>query len=313
MLRIRNIGKQSVREDRFLPISLLLLLSATFISFTSVLVPENTKQLNKAPLFFNYSHLNYDFNCESKFPNSQNSNVTPFRNFLGRASLFVDHKDRKQDHSSSNLFSNKTTPPQLSVDNTDCPGRFVDSRDNQMYSAVRIGKQCWMSENLNIGTSVESNSNATDNGKIEKYCFDYNPDNCELYGGLYTWDEMMGYSADQQGICPTGWHVPNNDEWAELELAIGIETDSIDHLNWRGRKVGQKLLAGNSSGFEATFGGYRSDEGLFLSISELAIFWTSSLKAPELAWYRKVSAHRPGVSHNYFSTIYACSLRCIKD
>ncbi|MCF8370190.1 MAG: hypothetical protein K9H64_01120 [Bacteroidales bacterium] len=276
MLRIRNIEKQSVRVDRFFQISLLLLLSVTCISFSSALVPKYTKQLIKTPLFFNYSPLNLDFNCESKFLNT-------------------------------------TTPPLLSEDKTDCPGRFVDSRDNQMYSAVRIGKQCWMSENLNIGTSVEFNTQAADNGQIEKYCFENNPDNCELHGGLYTWDEMMGYSVDQQGICPTGWHVPDNNEWAELELTIGIEADSIDYLNWRGREVGQKLLAGNSSGFEATFGGYRSDEGLFLTISELAIFWTSSLKAPGLAWYRKVSAQRPGVSRNYFSTIHACSLRCIKD
>jgi uncharacterized protein (TIGR02145 family) len=216
-------------------------------------------------------------------------------------------------HTASNVFSFGPTSPVDTTKGKDCPGRFVDSRDNQMYSAVKIGKQCWMAENLNIGSPVDSRKRPTNNGQIEKYCFDNNRENCELYGGLYTWDEMMAYSVDKKGICPSGWHVPDNDDWAKLELAIGIENDSIGNINWRGHAVGPKLFAGNSSGFEATLGGFRSDEGLYLSIFELAIFWTSSLKSPGLGWYRKVSSKKPGVSRNYFSSLHACSLRCLKD
>jgi uncharacterized protein (TIGR02145 family) len=192
----------------------------------------------------------------------------------------------------------------------DCPGRFTDPRNNKIYSTVRIGNQCWMAENLNIGKSITKQ--ASDNGQIEKYCFDYNPNNCELHGGLYTWDELMNWSDDKTGICPSGWHLPDDDEWAELEASLGMKTESQKHLNWRGKSVGSKLLAGKNSGFETILSGYRSDEGLFLAISELALYWTSSLKSPGLAWYRKFSKEETRVFRHYFSTLNACSVRCIK-
>ena len=46
----------------------------------------------------------------------------------------------------------------------------------------------------------------TNNGIIEKYCYDNNPANCAIYGGLYQWNEMMQYTTQQgaQGICPNG-------------------------------------------------------------------------------------------------------------
>lgn len=208
----------------------------------------------------------------------------------------------------------ETTKQQSTTETTitlDCPGRFTDLRNNQTYSATKIGNQCWMAENLNIGKSVKTP--VSNHGQIKKYCFEYNPDNCELYGGLYTWDEMMAWSADKKGICPGGWHVPDDDEWTQLELSLGLAIDSLDQPFWRGHAVGRMLFAGNSSGFEATFAGYRSDEGLFLSISELAIFWTSSQKSPGLAWYRKVDPENTGLYCYYFSTSNACSLRCVKD
>ncbi len=31
---------------------------------------------------------------------------------------------------------------------------FTDARDGQIYKQVTIGTQCWMAENLNIGTMI---------------------------------------------------------------------------------------------------------------------------------------------------------------
>ncbi|MEA3446774.1 MAG: hypothetical protein U9R19_18820, partial [Bacteroidota bacterium] len=72
------------------------------------------------------------------------------------------------------------------------------------------------------------------------------------------------------------------------------------------------LFAGNRSGFEATFAGIKSDEGIYSGISNIAIFWSSSKKAPGLMWYRKLKITEQGVFRHYFSTQNACSVRCIK-
>jgi hypothetical protein len=76
-----------------------------------------------------------------------------------------------------------------------CGEPFTDIRDNQSYATVFIAGQCWMAENLNIGTRIDGANDQTDNGILEKYCFNDNPGNCAIYGGLYQWNEMMQFTA----------------------------------------------------------------------------------------------------------------------
>ncbi|MBI9038769.1 MAG: hypothetical protein JEY97_11600 [Bacteroidales bacterium] len=64
-----------------------------------------------------------------------------------------------------------------------CGNPFTDPRDNLTYNTVQIGEQCWMAENLNIGTIINGSEDMTDNGVIEKYCNDNNTTNCNEYGG----------------------------------------------------------------------------------------------------------------------------------
>jgi len=84
---------------------------------------------------------------------------------------------------------------------------FTDSRDGKKYKYTTIGKQTWMAENLNYA------------GKNDDIgvCYDKKIKNCEKYGTLYTWEEA-------KKICPSGWHLPNNEEWETLmEFAGGEE------------------------------------------------------------------------------------------
>ena len=87
-----------------------------------------------------------------------------------------------------------------------CGDILVDERDDQIYNTVQIGSQCWMAENLNVGTMISGLDAMYNNGVIEKYCYNNDPLNCNIYGGLYQWNEMMHYSTQQgiQGICPAG-------------------------------------------------------------------------------------------------------------
>ena len=81
----------------------------------------------------------------------------------------------------------------VTVQSFTCGEALVDTRDGQSYTTVQIGTQCWMAENLNIGTMTNGSNNQADNGTIEKYCYNDSTANCDTYGGLYQWKEMMQY------------------------------------------------------------------------------------------------------------------------
>ena len=70
-----------------------------------------------------------------------------------------------------------------------CGNSLFDVRDNQNYSTVQIGTQCWMASNLNYGNVIPSSSMQLDNCIYEKYCFGDNAANCITTGGMYQWDE----------------------------------------------------------------------------------------------------------------------------
>jgi len=106
-----------------------------------------------------------------------------------------------------------------------CEGYMKDIRDGKQYNITKIGTYCWMAENLNAGTRIDGIIDQQDNGIIEKYCYSDNEANCDQYGGLYIWDELMNWVATSgaQGICPESWHVPT--DW-EIKFPEGtVESD----------------------------------------------------------------------------------------
>lgn len=210
-----------------------------------------------------------------------------------------------------------------------CGDSFIDARDGQPYQTIQIGSQCWMAENLNIGTMINGNSNQTNNAIIEKYCSNNSTTNCDVYGGLYQWDEAMQYvsSPGTQGICPDGWHFPTDAEWIVLEE----EVESTNGVNWntigyRGTDAGGNLKetgtthwnapnqgATNSSGFTLLPGGYRATNGSFINLNYYANLWSSSEDGSN-AWDRAINYNNAQVSRANWSTkAYGYSIRCIQD
>jgi uncharacterized protein (TIGR02145 family) len=178
----------------------------------------------------------------------------------------------------------------------------VTDLDGNSYKTVTIGTQTWMAENLNVGSRINSSNGGqvqTDNGIIEKFCYDDDETNCENSGGLYEWDEMMQYNASDngsvgtiQGICPQGWHLPTDTEWKSLEMYLGMSSSDADASDsYRGTNEGSKL-AGDSiswpsgvlnadnefdiSGFTAISSGWREmSDGSYIAQTG-AYFWTAT-------------------------------------
>ena len=201
------------------------------------------------------------------------------------------------------------------------------SYGGQSYNTVQIGTQCWMAENLNIGSMVNGSSNQMNNSTIEKYCYSDNTSNCDTYGGLYQWNEMMQYVSTEgtQGICPTGWHLPTDDDWKTMEMYLGMNQAQADAEGWRGTDEGGKLKetgithwispntgATNTSGFTGLPGGYRYTDGSFSTLTHNAIFWSSSVGG-SLAWYRALDYSNAQVQRFYLDQAYGNSVRCVRD
>jgi uncharacterized protein (TIGR02145 family) len=169
-------------------------------------------------------------------------------------------------------------------------GNGVTDIDGNSYSTVVINGQEWMQENLN--TSKFSNGDPIDNVTdgptwytltTPAWAF-YNNDNIyeQYYGRIYNWYVVN----DGRNVCPTGWHVPTDNEWKSLEIYLGMTQAQADNTSWRGVDEGVKLKSDfgwnsngngtNESGFIGLPGGRRNPNGNFSDLGNQAMWWTST-------------------------------------
>jgi uncharacterized protein (TIGR02145 family) len=192
--------------------------------------------------------------------------------------------------------------------------------DGKNYRTVVLGTQIWMAENLNVGTMIPGTQSQTNNGIIEKYCYDNV--GCESYGGLYQWNEMMQYdtTAGSQGICPAGWHLPTDMEWTELTGNITCNPEPGGALKSTGTiQSGSGLWeepntgATDCLGFSAVPEGWRNSLGNFELLHGYATFWQSTQDGVSSAWGRHADYDNPGVDRRTYDKSFGMSVRCVKN
>jgi uncharacterized protein (TIGR02145 family) len=197
-------------------------------------------------------------------------------------------------------------------------GTFVDERDNHEYSRVKIGEQVWMAENLAYLPTVNppADYSLTDPFNYVYGYLLYDPAEAKtfpsynMYGVLYNWTSAIQY-------CPSGWHLPNENEWQLLINYLGGENTAGGSLkeagyeHWNSPNTG----ADNSSRFSALPGGtyfYNRDDH-FYGEGDIAYWWSSEQVSSDtvLIWgmkYDEASIRMvKDVKHN------GNSIRCIKD
>lgn len=206
-----------------------------------------------------------------------------------------------------------------------CPGTpTVTDYDGNTYNTVQIGTQCWMKENLKTthysnGDNIPLGNGLLGSTTIGYYYYPNNETtNKSFYGLLYNWTAVMN-GADTtnlvpsgvQGICPTGWHVPSDNEFVVLvdylhdnsEYLCGTNQNYLakslaDSIGWRWTSsdsaayqyntgvscfVGNQQSMNNSTSFSARPAGraYAGTESwatntTYSGYSEYTYFWTTT-------------------------------------
>lgn len=206
--------------------------------------------------------------------------------------------------------------PNCGLQNWQCGDPLIDTRDNQSYKTVQIGEQCWFADNLNTGLMIDVADPMTNNGIIEKYCQNNSSDSCNVYGGLYQWNELMKYTSGTKGICPSGWHVSTNEDLIELTEYLGGWEIAGDAMKETGYRHWQYPNSGstNSSGFTALPGGFTEPSGSIYPPGGYCDFWVSTSDTPENAmrWFlmngQSIAGHAPDYPKDY-----GFSVRCVRD
>lgn len=199
---------------------------------------------------------------------------------------------------------------------TTCPGTETVEYAGKTYTTVLVNDQCWLAQNLDVGKQLTSRETSSNNDTIEKYCYNNDSINCEKFGGFYQWDELMQYSpaTGAQGICPSGWHIPNQDEFAYLINYVEAYTGYLmkNDSAW-GRYIDEvnSECSGclNATGFDLLPAGnaYLSTVKEFRALGEDAFLWTSS---SNLIKFHKNDFN---ISDDILFPNNCFSVRCIKD
>lgn len=177
---------------------------------------------------------------------------------------------------------------------------------------ITIGTQTWAKANLNVGTRIAATVNQTNNSTTEKYCYAGDEAICTTDGGLYQWDEAMGYSTIEgaQGICPAGSHVPTDNDWKNLEMQLGMTQAQADGTGLRGTDQGTKLKSGGASGLNLPLAGYRATGWNYSNLSSHAYLWSSS-ESTTSAWSRVLYASQTNVNRLTNDKASGYSVRCL--
>jgi uncharacterized protein (TIGR02145 family) len=198
-------------------------------------------------------------------------------------------------------------------------GNQITDIDGNTYNTVWIGGQNWMAENLKTtkytdGTDIP---NITDNTEWENlstgaYAW-YDNDEAtygDTYGALYNW-----YVVETEKLCPSGWHVPTDEEWTTLTEYLGGADVAGGKLKETGTThwFDPNEGATNESGFTALPGGYRFLTGDFGSIGDLGYWWSATKDGANFACNRIMFYNNSDVYIGINSKEFGLSVRCLRD
>ena len=226
------------------------------------------------------------------------------------------------------------------TDGLPCSGTpTITDIDGNVYNTVMIGTQCWMKENLRTTHYADNTPIPAGEAYSLTEPYRYAPNNDEVnvaaYGYLYNWPAVMHGAASSnvnpsgvQGICPTGWHVPSNEEWVQLAdyvssrsgYVCGDDNGNIakalsaatgwDEINGECR-VGNDQSSNNATGFSAVPAGiYNGD---YIAFGGSAFFWSATVVDLNSAYCRNLAYTTYRLLYDDQYKGRGFSVRCLRD
>ena len=217
----------------------------------------------------------------------------------------------------------------------------VSDIDGNVYDAVRIGEQLWMAENLRTthyadGTEIPL-GDSTVFGVAYRYLPNGKESNVSTCGYLYNYAAAVGTGSStventvKQGVCPDGWHVPNDAEWTQLTNYVSsqsgfVQGNDVQYIakalasttGWKSSNnnyaVGNNPSLNNATGFGTLAAGSFYDN-VYTYFNYTANFWTSTEVNATSAWIRSLYYGNPKVLRYGYSgnKSGAYSVRCVQD
>ena len=200
-----------------------------------------------------------------------------------------------------------------------CQGLDHVTYQGDAYDIVAIGDQCWFAENLRVENFRNGQPIPSVPDQFEWNSID-GPARCSYlndaqyiidYGLLYNWHTVESSA----GLCPSGWSVPSDSHWFELEIHLGMDSLDLNTFNWRGDDQGTLLKSSpddtppftgtNDVGFDGIGGSSRSSAGFQSSpygLDEDGVWWTRTPAGDNEAIRRSLYWNERGLSISSIAT-----------
>lgn len=115
-------------------------------------------------------------------------------------------------------------------------------------SDVKIGKQIWMTKNLDVAKfrngDVIPEARTKDEWReagekqLPAWCYyDNNPEKGKIYGKLYNWYAVN----DERGLAPIGYHIPSKNEWEKLVEFLVSDDPVMPEVIFKGKVIRNPL------------------------------------------------------------------------
>lgn len=223
-------------------------------------------------------------------------------------------------------------------------GGQVEDIDGHTYRTMILGDQVWMAENLKTSRfsngdillhAIENTDWGATNATGTAAWSVHNNEAADSpkalnRGKLYNW-----YAAsDPRGVCPTGWSVPSDSDFAELESFLGMPEADLALTNFtrgQAQEIGNRMKSTGSrywqapntaatnefglsvrSGSMRFAGGAFGADGAFEALGSYAAFWTSTETNATNAFRRILHVNEAGINRNTPDKRFGLSIRCVR-
>ena len=197
------------------------------------------------------------------------------------------------------------------------------------YATVQIGEQCWFAENLRTEYYANGDPIPSDiqdsllwaTAGAQTY-FSEDSVFLEERGRMYNGHAVL----DARGLCPTGWHVPSDSDFIQLEGATGMS-----EVDWESTAEDRGCSLEIGGAWKSQTGWYPGDQGTdlwglsvqpsgyfltgegFGNAYTNSEFWTSTPYDATRLWRRQVPANSGCLFRGWWEMSLGSAIRCVED